>query len=186
MKIIDDIVSCPTDIRMTVFYLRVFNNGAALRTIAAVILFALSLGISPQTAGAAADETFREDGRLEFYHEKKSSLISISIEIADTVNERKTGLMGRKGMSETRGVLFVHDRIDDRVFWMRNTWLSLDILFVSETMNVINIERNTTPLSDELYRSERPARYVIEVNAGFCERHGIKKGTRVRWWEKQQ
>lgn len=125
--------------------------------------------------------TFREDGRLKFVDDDDTLCASIAIEIADTLQTRAKGLMGRREMDDTVGMLFIYDSADDRVFWMRNTPLSLDIIFVSENRQVINIAKRTQPLSDNQYRSQGPAKYVVEVMSGFSDRHEIGEGTRVRW-----
>lgn len=126
-------------------------------------------------------EAFREDGKLEFVNYDGKVCASIVIEIADTSEARARGLMGRKAMDDRVGMLFVYDRADGRVFWMRNTPMPLDIIFVSENREVINIAERTEPLSDNRCRSKAPAKYVVEVMSGFSERHGIGEGTRVRW-----
>ena len=110
--------------------------------------------------------------------------MTIIIEIADTPKARARGLMGNRTLDDTMGMLFVYSTADDRVFWMRNTVMSLDILFISATNRVINIARQTQPMSDTRYHSKAPAKFVVEVISGFCDRHGIKEGALVRWVRK--
>ena len=126
--------------------------------------------------------TFRNDGRLEFVNHDGMVRASITIEIAETRATRAKGLMGREEMDDNVGMLFVYQRAGDKVFWMRNTPLSLDIIFVSEDGAVLNIAGRTLPFSDNKYRSKGPAKYVVEVLSGFCDRYGIREGTRVRWY----
>jgi uncharacterized membrane protein (UPF0127 family) len=137
-----------------------------------------------QTAAAASNGGIRADGKLDFISSEGRVLASIDIEIADTPRARATGLMGRRGLDDSVGMLFVHEKVAPRRFWMRNTPTSLDIVFVSENHRVINIAANTTPLSDTVYSSKGPALYVVEVRAGFCVRHGIGEGTLIRWRRK--
>ena len=125
--------------------------------------------------------TFCKDGVLEFVNSDGKELASINIEIADTLATRTIGLMGRTEMDYTMGMLFVFEMADYRVFWMRSTPLSLDIIFISEDKQVINIAQGTKPLSDSRYYSLGHARYVVEVLAGFSQRYGIGEGTKVRW-----
>ena len=66
-----------------------------------------------------------------------------------------------------------------RSFWMKNTILPLDIIFIDEHYSVINYQENTLPFSEQAYPSDKPAKYVVEVNAGFCKRHGIENGTKI-------
>lgn len=88
--------------------------------------------------------------------------------------------MFREKMGYNWGMLFIFQKPDIRVFWMRNTILSLDMIFVSEKGTVISIAKNTKPMTDDLYRSEKPAKYVVEVKAGFCDIFGIKPGTKIK------
>lgn len=125
---------------------------------------------------------FRDDGRLEFVNHNGMVRASITIEIAETRATRAKGLMGREEMDDNVGMFFVYQRAGDKVFWMRNTPLSLDIIFVSEDGAVLNIAGRTLPFSDNKYRSKGPAKYVVEVLSGFCDRYGIREGTRVRWY----
>jgi len=78
-------------------------------------------------------------------------------------------------------MLFVFPREAPRSFWMRNTYLPLDMLFLTEDGEIINVEPHARPLDVKpRYASEKPARYVLEVNAGFAREHGITAGQRVR------
>lgn len=107
-----------------------------------------------------------------------------SLEIADTPEERAQGLMNRKDLSESKGMLFVYENEDNRSFWMKNTTIPLDIIFMDSTMEVINIEAaNPEPnTSDEdlaSYTSERPARYVLEINQNKSKEIDLKEGEKM-------
>lgn len=118
---------------------------------------------------------------LDFLGDDGGVIVSIVAEIADTPEKRVKGLMFRKSMAPKSGMLFIYPSADDLTFWMRNTFISLDIIFVSQDFKVLNIAPHTRILSDTRYHSNGQAKYVIEVNAGFCEQHGISEGTIVRW-----
>jgi uncharacterized membrane protein (UPF0127 family) len=124
---------------------------------------------------------FRKDGWLEFVKNDGTVCASIAIEIAETPTNQAIGLMGRTEMDDSVGMLFIFAKADLRVFWMRNTPLSLDIIFISEDSKVINIAKSTQPLSDTRYPSQGLAKYVVEVLEGFSDRYGIEKGIKVRW-----
>lgn len=126
-------------------------------------------------------EGIRTDGRLEFIDSEGRVLAAIAIEIADSSKSHRRGLMERTGLDDTMGMLFVFKDAKGRGFWMRDTPTSLDIIFVSAQQRVLNIAADTTPLSDTVYTSEGPAQFVVEVAAGFCQRHGIGKGALIRW-----
>jgi uncharacterized membrane protein (UPF0127 family) len=137
---------------------------------------------------AAGDKAFCEsgitgkgDGELQFLRQDGSIAVSISIEIADTAEARIKGLMERWALPELHGMLFIFDSPDVQRFWMHNTPLSLDMIFVDENRRVLNIAESTTPMSKQTYASRGPAKYVVEVRAGFSKRHGIAEGMAVQW-----
>lgn len=123
----------------------------------------------------------RPDRRLEFLNPEGMISAAIDVQVVNTPRTRAKGLMGHTQLDETEGMLFVYDDADLRAFWMRNTYVSLDMIFVSPDRRVINIASGTKILSDTRYFSEGPAQYVVEVAAGFCEKHGIKPGDALRW-----
>jgi len=144
-----------------------------------ILLISVSLlcGASPAIAGSE----IRPDGTLSFFDPKGNIQASIVIEMAQTPDERIRGLMERRTIGDKEGMLFIYDAPDDRFFWMRNTYIPLDIIFVSDTLQVIHIARKTEPLTEKRHWSRGPAQYVVEVAAGFSERHGITEGTRITW-----
>jgi uncharacterized membrane protein (UPF0127 family) len=134
-----------------------------------------------ETPSTHEDIPFRTDGRLDFVGPDGSVLASIAVEIPQTPGDRVKGLMGRSLSGFAKGMLFIYERSEPRVFWMRNTPTSLDIIFVGGDRRVTSIARGTRAMSDQVYPSEGPAQYVIEVRSGFAKRFGIKEGTRIRW-----
>ncbi len=120
-------------------------------------------------------------GELSFFSAEGKELARIDIEIAEDDLSREQGLMYRNEMAEHHGMLFVFEDEAFRSFWMKNTPLPLDIIFVDGQHRIITIHKNTTPFSEEEYRSSAPARYVVEVNAGFTDRFKIQVGDRIRW-----
>jgi len=124
---------------------------------------------------------FKKEGELTFTDSTGNPTVKLDIEIADNDYERQLGLMNRQNMEETQGMLFIFP--DERIqsFWMRNTLFSLDILFINSKKEIVTIHKNTKTLSEQSYPSSEPAIYVLEVNAGFCERHNINLGNKVFW-----
>ncbi len=102
-----------------------------------------------------------------------------SIEIADDPVERARGLMFREEMARDHGMLFDFGREDDQAFWMKNTPLSLDMIFIGADGTVVSIAPDTTPFSTESVPSEGPARFVLEVNAGVAADIGLAPGDRL-------
>jgi uncharacterized membrane protein (UPF0127 family) len=87
--------------------------------------------------------------------------------------------MYRNDLDADAGMLFVFGDSAPRTFWMKNTPLPLDILFLDDAGTVLNVAASTTPYSEAPLRSAGPARYVLEVNAGFAAKHGIGAGARA-------
>ena len=124
---------------------------------------------------------FKKDGVLTFSDSTGKTIAKIDIQIANTDFDRQLGLMFRKSMSENQGMLFIFPQESNQSFWMRNTYISLDMIFVNAERRIIKIHKNTKILSDKSYQSSGPAKYVIEVDAGFSNRFNIKVGDSVSW-----
>ncbi|AFH50678.1 Hypothetical protein IALB_2975 [Ignavibacterium album JCM 16511] len=125
--------------------------------------------------------TFTKEGELIFSDSLGNTKTKIDIEIADDDYQRQLGLMNRKEMNENQGMLFIFPRQDFLSFWMRNTLISLDMIFVDESKTIVTIHKNTRILSDTSYPSSKPARYVVEVIAGFTDKHNIQVGDKIDW-----
>ncbi len=129
---------------------------------------------------ATEDIKFRKDSEVMILGSDNKTKARIAVEIANTPDKQAMGLMFRKEMGEEQGMLFIFDDLIIRDFWMKNTILSLDMLFIDEKMEIITIHEKTTPLTEEEYSSTAPAKYVIEVNAGFCGKYSITRGDKIR------
>lgn len=131
------------------------------------------------------ESEFRRDGSLSFLTAEGDTISTIDIEIADTDEARGRGLMGRRSLPPRSGMFFIMDSADTTGFWMRNTPMPLDIIFVGPDSQVVSIARRTTPYSDENIRPAAPKKYVVEVRAGQAERLGITDSTRITWQRSQ-
>lgn len=117
---------------------------------------------------------------VSFYSSNGERLIStVEVAVADDDLSRSEGLMDVHNLPSDSGMLFIFEGDRPRSFWMANTPLSLDILFANSEMEIVRIYRNTPPYSHEQIRSELPAKYVVEVNAGYTLRHDITEGMRI-------
>lgn len=105
---------------------------------------------------------------------------SVEVAIADDDRSRSEGLMDVHNLPENSGMFFIFDDEAQRSFWMANTPLSLDIIFVNSEYEIVRIHRSTPPYSNEQILSEVPAQYVVEVNAGFTLAHDITEGMFIR------
>ncbi len=125
---------------------------------------------------------FQKEGELFFQSAAGGKAISkIDIEKAETDIERAQGLMFRKSMPENQGMLFVMDNNEQQSFWMHNTYIPLDIMFVDENGVITTIHENAKPLNDNSLPSNGPAKFVVEVNGGYAKAHGIKVGDKISW-----
>jgi uncharacterized membrane protein (UPF0127 family) len=134
---------------------------------------------SPAGSSRSAANEFRNDGTLAFLRQSSPEPLKIAIEIADEEEERLRGLMYRTQLPENSGMLFIFPYEEPRSFWMKNTYLSLDIIYVNADKEIVSIQPYTQPLSMLSIPSGAAARYVVEVIAGFTENHSIRPGDRV-------
>ena len=102
-----------------------------------------------------------------------------SIEVADDAAERAQGLMHREAMARNAGMLFIYDAPQSVAFWMRNTLIALDMLFIDATGLVTAIHENAIPLDETAIPGGTAVQFVLEVNAGMTALLGIDVGTEV-------
>ena len=124
---------------------------------------------------------FTKEGELTFQSSEGKFISKIDIEIADDLVERGVGLMYREHMTLNQGMLFIFPEEEYQSFWMKNTVLSLDMIFVNKKMEIVTIHKNTTPFSEQSYPSTGPSIYVVEVNAGYTDQFGITEGDKISW-----
>lgn len=105
--------------------------------------------------------------------------VPVTVEFALTPASQARGLMWRDELPADHGMLFVFSDSRPRSFWMKNTPLPLDIIYIGEDARIVSIAARTTPYSTRSIPSSGPAKYVLEVNGGFCEEHGVTAGSQV-------
>jgi len=120
-------------------------------------------------------------GVLEIQTE--SDVLEFQIEIADDAQERSQGLMFRESLDEQSGMLFIYPTPRIASFWMKNTLISLDMLFIDAEGRIASIATETVPLSLKSVSSGVPVLTVLEIDAGDSERLGIRVGDTVMWTE---
>lgn len=124
---------------------------------------------------------FKKEGELTFISKENDFISKIDIEIAEDDNSRRDGLMYRSKMSESQGMFFIFPNETFQSFWMRNTPLPLDMIFVNKKNEIVTIRKNAVPFDESSYTSTAPALYVIEVNAGYTDKFGIEEGNKITW-----
>ena len=107
--------------------------------------------------------------------------VEVRVQLALTDPQRSRGLMHRRHLPEDAGMLFVFDRMEHQSFWMENTYIPLDIVFIDDQLRVVGVVHGAEPLTRDAREVEGASQYVLEVNAGFASRHDIRAGTPVRF-----
>lgn len=102
----------------------------------------------------------------------------IRAQVAQTPEQRQTGLMYRREMPPNDGMLFIFEAPSPQCFWMRNTPLPLDIAFIADDGSVVNVAQ-MQPFSDASHCSAKPVRYVLEMHQGWFAKRGVKAGSRI-------
>jgi len=131
--------------------------------------------VPPAVTGTPNDDTatavFRQDRA-----KGSPEVFRFAIEVADTNEERMRGLMYRLDMKADWGMLFIYPASGMRSFWMKNTYLPLDMPFIDQSGRIVNILANVEPLTLEPRPSTGPARYVLELNAGMAKARRLEPG----------
>ena len=109
----------------------------------------------------------------------KSGVQFFSVEMATTDEEKTTGLMFRKELPDGKGMLFDFSPEQQISMWMKNTFISLDMIFIRADGRILQIAENTEPQSTRIISSGGPAKGVLEVIAGTAKKYGIQPGDRV-------
>jgi uncharacterized membrane protein (UPF0127 family) len=105
--------------------------------------------------------------------------VRMNVEIADTPGEWASGLMNRTSMPQDAGMIFIFGNEAPRYFWMENTLIPLDMIFIASNLTIIDIHENAVPLCEDIIASSGPCKYVLEINGGQCAESGIEVGDRV-------
>ncbi len=107
--------------------------------------------------------------------------LAVEVEIVRTGPELQRGLMYRRHLAPDRGMLFLMGEEKIQTFWMKNTYLSLDIIFITREMTIAGVAANAPPQTLDTQMVDTPSLYVLEVNAGWCKEHGVADGSKVRF-----
>ncbi len=125
---------------------------------------------------------FMKEGKLHFLDTQTGKpIVGIDIEVAKSSYEIEKGLMHRRSLPANGGMLFVFDDEHYRTFWMKNTYIGLDILFVNANKEIIRIRKNAEPLSELSIPSGGKAKYVVEVLAGFADAYQLHPGDHIEF-----
>ena len=107
--------------------------------------------------------------------------IPVKVEVADTHAKRTMGLQYRQELAEDQGMLFLFAEERVQTFWMKNTPISLDLIFINGRKTIVGIVHRAVPFSTASRSVSSPSQFVLEVNGGFARTHGIEAGQDVRF-----
>ena len=124
---------------------------------------------------------FSKEGSLVFQNVEKDTIKQVEIEIADNDQRRTQGMMYRTSMSYSKAMLFIMEYERKQSFWMRNTKMSLDIIYINGEKEIVTIYKHTQPYSVSPIPSFKKAKYVVETSAGFCDKFGIEEGNSIEF-----
>ena len=145
----------------------------------AALLAACGQPAPEQTPAEPAEETinipFRKDGTLTLSRDGQTYR-TLDIEIADTDSTRTRGMMQRESLPKDSGMLFIFEREEEQGFWMANTPLALDLIFVRADGRILSVAKYIQPMRTETVPSNGRAMYVLEVEAGYSDSIGIIEG----------
>jgi uncharacterized protein len=142
------------------------------RTVSLLALLAYTAGFA--TSAAAQDEPQLKLQRIKL----SAGMHQIDTQLAQTPEQRQTGLMWRKEMPQHEGMLFIFEQPSQQCFWMKNTFLPLTAAFVADDGTIVNLQ-DMKPQTTEPHCSTKPVRYVLEMNKGWFAKKGIQAGSKL-------
>ena len=125
--------------------------------------------------------SFKKQGNLQVIDSAGAEKASFDIEFATTDYEQQTGLMYRTKMKDRQGMLFIFEDAQPRYFYMKNTYIPLDIIFVAPDSSIVSIAKDAKALDETVLPSGKPAKFVLEIKAGLSNNLHIQKGDKVSW-----
>ncbi|MCK5402333.1 MAG: DUF192 domain-containing protein [Flavobacteriaceae bacterium] len=123
---------------------------------------------------------FKKEGELTVFKSTSDTIITqFDIEIAESDYDTQTGLMHRHAMQNDRGMLFIFPDMRMRSFYMKNTYIPLDIIYLDKDRLIVSIQENAKPVDETSLSSLYPAQYVLEINSGLTKKWSIEVGDRI-------
>ena len=129
----------------------------------------------------AAEITFTKEGHLQIMDTAGIKKAEFDIEFATDEYEQQTGLMYRTRMKDNQGMLFIFEEEKPHYFYMKNTYIPLDIIFVAADSTIVHIAKDAQPLDETVLPSEKPARFVLEIKAGLSDAYHINEKDKLIW-----
>lgn len=150
-----------------------------------IFVFTIFLGCKEEKTTKTEDKVvvnFKKEGILYLKKADSDSIIkTLDVEIADNDYETQTGLMYRTELGDNESMLFIFPNSDYRSFYMKNTKIPLDIIYISEDKTIVSAQKNAKPYDETSLPSEVPAKYVLEINAGLYDEWQLEVGDRIEF-----
>jgi uncharacterized membrane protein (UPF0127 family) len=125
---------------------------------------------------------FTKQGEIHLIKKETDSIIqTLDIEIADDEYKTQTGLMYREFMDENQAMLFIFPDSQVRSFYMKNTAIALDIIYINADKKIVSFQKNARPYDESSLPSGVPSQYVLEINAGLSDRWNLEVGDRIEF-----
>ncbi|WP_067150478.1 DUF192 domain-containing protein [Pseudotamlana agarivorans] len=128
--------------------------------------------------------SFSKEGELTIFSTENTPKTTLDIEIADTDFDIQTGLMYRNSMQKNQGMLFVFDDEQERFFYMKNTKIPLDLVYIAANKKIVSFQENAKPFDESSLPSNVPAQFVLEINAGLVNIWNLKIGDSIQFTTK--
>ena len=151
-----------------------FNSLAPFKKIVAAVLVAASAALVPMAVSAQTGDPQMNLQRVKL----TAGMYVIDAQVALTPEQRQIGLMFRKEMPQPEGMIFVFEEATQQCFWMKNTILPLTAAFVADDGTIVNLA-DMKPQTTDSHCSDKPVRFVLEMNQGWFAKKGIKAGTKL-------
>lgn len=149
-----------------------------------LVLLCLGWTVFGGVTYARGQEISFQKGDLRLYRQN-SEILYFSIEIAQTEKERLRGLMFRDHLDFNEGMLFVYPMAQKVGIWMKNTYIPLDLLFLNENLQIVEIVQGMKPMSQDIVYSKNNVKYVLEISAGIVQEKNIQIGEVIEYREKK-
>ena len=131
----------------------------------------------------ARDWSFKNEAQAVLINKEKDTLQQLKLELADTDYTIQLGMMYREQLTEDQGMLFVFNDARPRFFYMKNTDVPLDIIYITADNRIDSYYTNAVPKDETLLKSKGDAQYVLEVKAGMVKKWNLKEGDLFKWHE---
>tara|TARA_R110002050_G_scaffold274391_2_gene418817 strand:+ start:3240 stop:3770 length:531 start_codon:yes stop_codon:yes gene_type:complete len=140
----------------------------------------------PKKVGPVEPKFYKEAVLAVLDSSSSDTIKTFDIELCESMNEIQYGMMYRKSMDPNTGMLFLMGDERRQSFYMKNTYVPLDIIYINDAMEIVSIQKNAKPLDETSLPSTGPASYVLEIFGGESDKLGIAAGDKIKWqrWNK--